>query len=147
VVRLQANHPRASLQQLRHRWEDVCLAPCNVAVDPGGSYRVGGASLRPTATFQVPRPSGDVLVTAHVKSRARRLIGIGLTAAGLGGIVLGSVAASSGTLPDTSDSTSGSSMMTADARPVGVAMIGVGVAALVIGIIVWAKSGSSFEVQ
>src|SRR6516225_3263943 len=39
VVTLQADNPAARLQILGQvRWTDVCRAPCNVPVNPGGSY-------------------------------------------------------------------------------------------------------------
>ena len=47
VVTLRADNPRARLQVMTQlKWQDVCLAPCNVPVHPGGTYRVGGGSIR-----------------------------------------------------------------------------------------------------
>jgi hypothetical protein len=79
-VRLQTNNSRARLQQeFQLRWRDICVAPCGAVVDPNGTYRIGGGTLRPTDPFRMPRPSGVVLVDAHLGSNVKRWVGVGLT--------------------------------------------------------------------
>ena len=83
IVTLRADNPRARLQVMTQlKWQDVCLAPCNVPVHPGGTYRVGGGSIRGSEEFTMPRPSGQVVIDAQVGSKVKRGIGIGLTVGG-----------------------------------------------------------------
>ena len=92
VVTIRSDHPRARLQvQGPLKWQDVCIAPCNVPVNPTGLYRIGGGSIRPSDGFNMPRPAGTVVVEAQTGSTVKHWVGIGLiiggaVAAGLGGI-------------------------------------------------------------
>ena len=87
---LRADSPRARLQVMTQlKWQDVCLAPCNVPVHPGGVYRVGGGSIRGSESFNMPRPSGPVVIDAQVGSKVKRGIGIGLTIGGVVSALLG----------------------------------------------------------
>ena len=134
VVTLRADNPRARLQVMTQlQWRDVCLAPCNVPVHPGGTYRVGGGSIRGSAEFTMPRPSGQVLIEAQVGSKVKRGIGIGL-------IVGGAIAAAVGGVfvlqaSDTSNDPYGyNSSNTHDQQVVGIAYLVIGVVLLAIGI-------------
>jgi len=83
TVQLVTNHPRARLQQqLQLRWTDVCSAPCGIPVNPAATYRVAGASLRPTDSFSMPRSAGTVLVDARMGSNVKHWVGVGLTIGG-----------------------------------------------------------------
>ena len=83
IVTLRADSPRARLQVQTHlKWQDVCLAPCNIPVNPAGAYRIGGGTIRASETFAMPRPSGQVLIDAQVGSKVKRGVGIGLTIGG-----------------------------------------------------------------
>jgi hypothetical protein len=82
VVTLRADNPRARLQQMRLRWEDVCVTPCGVPADPSGVYRVGGGTIRPSEDFRLPRPSGPVLIEAQTGSTIKHWVGFGLTIGG-----------------------------------------------------------------
>lgn len=99
LVTLRADNPRARLQVMGQlKWQDICVAPCNVQVHPAGSYRIGGGSIRASETFTMPRQSGPVLIEAEIGSKVKRGVGVGLTIGGAvsalaGGIYL--VAASS----------------------------------------------------
>ena len=101
IVTVRADNPRARLQVMGQlKWQDVCLAPCNMHVHPAGSYRIGGGTIRASETFNMPRQSGPVLIEAEVGSKVKRGVGIGLTIGGgvsalAGGIYL--AAASSAT--------------------------------------------------
>ena len=93
IVTLRADSPRARLQVMTQlKWQDVCVAPCNVPVHPGGTYRIGGGSVRGSEEFTMPRSSGQVVIDAQVGSKVKRGIGIGLTVGGavsalVGGLV------------------------------------------------------------
>jgi len=83
TVRLITDNARARLQrQFQLRWTDVCAAPCGIPVNPTGTYRVGGGSLRATDPFSMPRSSGGVLIQAKMGSNVKHWVGIGLTIAG-----------------------------------------------------------------
>jgi hypothetical protein len=91
IVTLRATSPKARLQLLGQqlRWQDVCAAPCNVPVNPAGTYRVGGGSIRASEGFQMPRSSGPVLIEARTGSKIKRWVGIGMMIAGIGAIGAG----------------------------------------------------------
>jgi hypothetical protein len=91
VVQIQSNNPKARLQTMRLTWHDVCVAPCNVPVDPKGTYRIGGGSIRPSAEFRMPRPAGTVLVRTETGSTAKHWVGVAMIIGGLGA-VLGGIA-------------------------------------------------------
>ena len=131
IVTLQADNPRARLQVMGHlKWQDVCLAPCNMHVHPAGSYRVGGGSIRASETFTMPRQSGPVLIEAEVGSKVKRGIGIGLTIGGAvsalaGGIyLLAANSASDSNFSNTRDAAQG----------IGIVYLVVGAVLLVIGL-------------
>jgi len=82
TVRLVTNNSRARLQQqFQLRWTDVCAAPCGIAVNPAGTYRLGGGSLRATNPFSLPRSSGTVFIDGKMGSNVKHWVGLGLTIA------------------------------------------------------------------
>jgi hypothetical protein len=92
VVTLQADNPAARLQILGQvRWTDVCRAPCNVPVNPGGSYRVGGGTIRGSEPFSMPRVSGGVLVNAQTGSTVKHWVGVGMILGGLADAAFGAL--------------------------------------------------------
>ena len=91
VVTLHADNPRARLQHKDVRWEDVCTMPCGYPVEADGLYRVGGGTIKPSPTFQMPRQEGNVLVEARVGSVVKYWIGAGLALGGLGSMALGGI--------------------------------------------------------
>src|SRR3982751_4929720 len=83
VVTLRADSRKARLQvQGPLNWQDVCVTPCNVAVNPAAIYRVGGGTIRGSDSFSMPRPSGQVVVDAQVGSTIKHWVGIGLLIGG-----------------------------------------------------------------
>jgi hypothetical protein len=131
IVTLRADSPRARLQvQTALKWQDVCLAPCNVSVHPAGAYRVGGGTIRASETFTMPRPSGQVLIDAQVGSKVKRGVGIGLT-------IGGGVAAAAGLiyLAAASDASNNDFTNTKDAlQVVGILYLVVGAVLMAVGI-------------
>lgn len=91
VVTLHADNPRARLQHKDVRWEDVCTMPCGHPVDSDGLFRVGGGTIKPSPTFQMPRQEGNVLVEARVGSVVKYWIGAGLALGGLASVALGGI--------------------------------------------------------
>jgi hypothetical protein len=91
VVTLHADNPRARLQHKALRWEDVCTTPCGHPVESDGLYRVGGGTIKPSPSFQIPRQEGNVLVEARVGSVVKYWIGAGLALGGLGTVALGGI--------------------------------------------------------
>jgi hypothetical protein len=131
IVTLRADSPRARLQmQTALKWQDVCLTPCNVPVNPAGVYRVGGGTIRGSETFAMPRPSGPVLIDAQVGSKVKRGVGIGLTIGGGVAAAAGAIylAAAAGASND--DFTNTKDALTA----VGVVYLVIGAVLLAVGI-------------
>jgi hypothetical protein len=131
IVTVRSDHPRARLQvQGPLKWQDVCVAPCNVPVNPQGLYRIGGGSIRPSEGFNMPRPAGQVVVEAQTGSTVKHWVGFGLT---IGGVV----AAVSGTLVYAnapSEDIYGSTTTRDSAHAVGIVYIVTGLILLAIGI-------------
>jgi hypothetical protein len=91
-VTLRSNSPRARLQiQTQLRWQDVCVTPCNVAVNPVGTYRVGGGSIRPSESFQLPRTSGQIVIDTQVGSNIKHWVGVGMIILGIADLVAGAI--------------------------------------------------------
>jgi len=85
VVIVRSDNPQARLQtQGELKWRDVCVAPCNVPVNPAGLYRIGGGTIRPSEPFNMPRPAGQVVVHAQAGSNVKHWVGVGLV---IGGVV------------------------------------------------------------
>jgi hypothetical protein len=132
TVILRSDHPRARLQvQGPLKWQDVCVAPCNVPVNPQGVYRVGGGSIRPSESFNMPRPAGQVVVDTQVGSTVKHWVGFGLTIGGIVSAVGGTLiyAAAPGVDPYT-----GSNAERDSAHVAGVVYIITGLILLAVGL-------------
>ncbi|MES1164313.1 MAG: hypothetical protein ABUR63_01035 [Verrucomicrobiota bacterium] len=145
IVTLQANHPRARLQQMQLKWQDVCSVPCGIAVDPNASYRVGGGTLRASDPFRLPRPSGPVLVDADVGSNVKHWVGLGL---GIGGIVSASLGLLLlATLSDTNNQGLSGTTARDVSKAYGITYLIVGGILMAIGIPMWAGSNTSVQIR
>ena len=92
-VFLRIDRPAARLQQQTMLgWRDICAPPCGAVVDPSALYRVAGRGAMTSASFELPRASGDVYVDGHVATRGRRLVGFWLIIAGAITGVFGAIA-------------------------------------------------------
>jgi hypothetical protein len=89
VVRMTSDSESARLQIMQFKWRDVCRAPCEVPVDPRGIYRIGGGTVRPSPSFQMPRENGVVYVDTQVGSTVRHWVGFGLTIGGCVSLAVG----------------------------------------------------------
>jgi hypothetical protein len=147
IVFIRADHPRATLQvQTQLYWQDVCVTPCGVPVDPKALYRVGGRQFVPSDTFNMPRPSGQVTIEARMGSRVRSIVGTALTLGGLGAGALGGVfllAASE----QHNDSYGEPSPAKFFFTFYGVVLAIAGTVVALVGIPLWATSGTSATVE
>lgn len=149
-VTLQSDNPSGRLQQFTPlRWQDVCLAPCGVTVDPAGTYRVGGGGVIVSESFTLPRASGEVTIDASVGSKGAHWAGLGL-------MIGGGVAAVYGALYlimadlfsdiDANNMTSASTDFGDTVRNIGLLALGLGLVLEVTGIVLFSK-GTSVQVR
>jgi hypothetical protein len=134
-VTLRADSPKARLQMMGQqlRWQDICVTPCRVAVNPTGEYRVAGNTIRPSDTFNMPRPSGQVLIEAQVGSTVKHWVGIALIIGGVLDAGFGAIYyAGASDLANSNSNTTG--MTTGYFQAVGIVGIVTGVILLAIGI-------------
>jgi hypothetical protein len=143
VVTLRADNPRARLQVMGPlKWQDVCIAPCNVPVNPAGLYRVGGGSIRPSSEFNMPR-SAHVTIDTQVGSTVKHWVGLGLMLGGAGlGLAGGLYYASASDVSNSYGSTTNEDAV----KAVGIVYLIAGVILLAVGIPLFASS-TSVDVQ
>jgi hypothetical protein len=91
VVRLTTDNRAARLQVMTMKWTNVCTAPCDLAVDPNGIYRIGGGTVRPSEEFRMPRPQGTVLIDTQAGSTVKHWVGFGMILGGLGAVAGGAL--------------------------------------------------------
>ena len=144
-VTLRADHPRARLQVMGpFKWQDVCLTPCRTQVPPGGLYRVGGGTLRPSDSFNLPR-SGPVVIDAQMGSTVKHWVGFGLVLGGIGAALGGGLLyADASNAPDIGTGSGATYRETQQAQ--GIVFIVVGIILLAVGIPM-AASSTSVEVH
>jgi len=146
-VTLRANSPKARLQMMGQQlqWRDICVTPCRVAVNPTGVFRVGGNTIRPSDSFNMPRPSGQVVIDAEVGSTVKHWVGIALIIGGVLDAGFGALYYSSA--DSLANSTSNAAGMTKEYfQTVGIVGIVTGVILLAIGIPL-SLSSTSVEVR
>lgn len=146
-VTLRANSPKARLQMMGQQlqWRDICVAPCRVAVNPTGVFRVGGNTIRPSDSFNMPRPSGQVVIDAEVGSTVKHWVGIALIIGGVLDAGFGTLYyAAADDLATSSSNTTG--MTKGSFQAVGIVGIVTGVILLAIGIPL-SLSSTSVEVR
>jgi hypothetical protein len=140
-VILQVDNPNGRLQQhTQLRWRDICIAPCNVTLDPRGLYRIGGGTSLASDPFSLPRASGDVYIDAQVGSKVKHWVGLGLMIGGL-------VAAGYGLFFwEIFNSASGSDSASQDARNfgrnIGITFVSIGGVLEIVGMTMFFSSTS-----
>jgi len=141
VVRITSTNPAARLQTMRLKWQDVCTTPCGVAVDPRGTYRIGGGSIRPSEEFRMPRPSGNVLITTETGSTVKHWVGFGM-------VLGGAVAAASGAAlyAIANDNSNLTSTQRDSDKAIGITYLVVGAIVAIVGI-PFAASSTSVDVR
>jgi hypothetical protein len=159
TVELQANDGRATIERrvgttslsglpladtsfsaVGH-WEESCIAPCEVKLDPHYSYRVAGDGLTPTRSFALPRDKDRVRLSAEMGSSTGRLGGIVLTGLGVGSAVLGGAALIASPILESQDV--GSKGFRSAVAVGGVIFLAAGVLEMGMGMYLWATNGSS----
>jgi hypothetical protein len=115
------------------QWEPVCVAPCELHLDPNGIYRVGGGDVGPSSPFVLPRGIDPLRLHIHAGSSFLHDGGIVLTVLGVAAIVGGVLTVG---------------VSTAESDPAaalrgGVAFFGPGLASVLIGTTLWLMNGSS----
>jgi hypothetical protein len=73
-------------------WTPECTAPCEMRLDPKYTYRVAGDGLVPSDSFVLPHEAGPIVMDAKMGSALGRWGGLGLSATGAGGMILGAAA-------------------------------------------------------
>ena len=146
-VLLQVDNPNARLQQHGPlKWQDVCVAPCAMTVDPGGLYRVGGGTSIASAPFSLPRPSGDIHVDAHVGSKVKHWTGLGLMIGGGVAALYGLLYWQMSSAFRDYESSNGMTSFSDSVRNIGLTAIGVGVVLEIVGIVMF-SDGTSVAVR
>jgi hypothetical protein len=126
-------------------WQEVCVAPCQVRLDPNSSYRVSGDGLVPSGTFMLPRNEDRVRVDARMGSSPARVGGMLLTAGGIGSLALGGLALLA--TPILASEDVGSEGFRTGVLAGGIGAVSVGAIALTTGLFLWLSNGSSAHPQ
>ena len=115
----------------------VCLAPCNLRLDPARQYQIAGEGVAASNVFDVTSPTGRVDIDVKAGSAGRLALGQALTYGGAGLLLAGpiSIAANGAFMPPAL----GSDMTV---LWIGVGMTIVGAVALAIGIPLWVTSAT-----
>jgi hypothetical protein len=122
-------------------WQEVCVAPCQVRLDPNASYRVSGEGLVPSNSFTLPRNEDHVRVDAKMGSSPGRVGGMLLTATGIASLALGGLAL--GASPILASEDVGSEGFRTGVLAGGIGAVSIGAIALTTGIFLWLSNGSS----
>jgi hypothetical protein len=143
---MHTNSSRARLQQqLQLTWTDVCAAPCGRTVDPNGTYRLGGGSLRPTDPFRMPRADGLVRISGNMGSNVKHWVGLAL---GIGGLLDAAVGALSVAYAQNATGEISAGLSKKEYYTfTGILGIATGAVLLGVGTYMFASSSSSAEIQ
>jgi hypothetical protein len=122
-------------------WEESCVAPCELKLDPHYSYRVAGDGLTPTRSFALPRDKDRVRLSAEMGSSSGRLAGVVLTSIGAGTAFLGGAALIASPILESQDV--GSKGFRSIVLAGGAIFLAAGVLEMGMGLYLWATNGSS----
>ena len=124
-------------------WEQSCVAPCQLKLDPRFSYRVSGDGLVPTDSFTLPQGRDRVRLDARMGSSTGRLAGIFLTRAGAVGATMGGIALGISPILESEDV--GSKGFRTFMVAGGATFLAVGLVSVAIGLYLWTSNGSSVQ--
>jgi hypothetical protein len=147
VIVLEADDPHAMLERrpvtLERTWEQTCLMPCEVAVDPKYAYRIAGDGLVPSDTFLLPSGKDAVKIDAKMGSSRARMGGILLVGAGALGMLVGAggLVAS----PALERDQSGSAGFRSAVRDGGYVALGAGAIAVAAGLYLWLTNATTVK--
>jgi len=122
-------------------WEEACVAPCDLKLDPHYSYRVSGDGLTPTGSFALPRDKDHVRLSAEMGSSRGRLAGVVLSWMGAGTAFLGGAALIASPILESQDV--GSKGFRSVVLAGGVIFLAMGVLEMGTGLYLWSTNGSS----
>jgi hypothetical protein len=122
-------------------WEEECIAPCEVKLDPHHSYRVAGDGLTPTRSFALPRDKDSVRLSAEMGSSMARFAGLALSAIGAGTTFLGGAALVASPILESQDV--GSKGFRSAVLAGGAIFLAAGVLEMGMGLYLWATNGST----
>jgi hypothetical protein len=156
TVVLRANTPRATLERRDSiatyagvpikdaaifglaTWSPACTAPCEAALDPKYTYRIGGDGLVPSDSFVLPHDGSKLVMDAKMGSAAERVSGLGLSVMGAGGLVLGATALAISPILAADDV--GSSTARAAVLGSGIAVTALSATVFGVGLYLWSHS-------
>lgn len=127
------------------QWEQQCVAPCSVQLDPRYTYRVSGDGLVPTDGFAIPRSGDKVRVDATMGSSTGRVVGAASTVGGAGLMALGTLALILTPIFESNDV--GSDGFRTGLAVGGVSALSVGALAVGAGLYLWFANGSHARTQ
>ena len=138
-------------------WQTVCRVPCDAPIDPRGTFRIGGLDVTPSSAFTMPSKTTAVAIDVHAGSSTQRTAGVVTGSLGLGAMLLGTgfLVAGSNMEPPTSgplagpffaESNAEQASRAAGLRTAGWTTLAVGVVSLVVGIALYASSGTTVDV-
>ncbi len=122
-------------------WQQACVAPCQIQLDPHFTYRVAGDGLVPSSSFALPRSGDHVRVDAKMGSQTGRLLGIGLTGIGALGVAAGGLALGASPILESQDV--GSKGFRTAVLAGGVTVLAAGIVTGITGLYLWLSNGSS----
>jgi hypothetical protein len=122
-------------------WEEACVAPCDLKLDPHFSYRVSGDGLTPTRSFALPRDRDRVRLSAEMGSSSGRLAGVVLTWMGAGTAFLGGTALVASPILESQDV--GSKGFRTVVLAGGAIFLAAGLLEMGMGLYLWATNASS----
>ena len=115
------------------QWEPVCVAPCQLHLDPNAVYRIGDGGVAPSSAFTLPRDQGSLRLHVHAGSSLLHDGGIVLTVAGVLSVIAGVAVVGASTVETDPKA----------ALRAGVAFFVPGLAAVLVGAGLWLANGSS----
>lgn len=144
TVTFTASSERAFLQrEVDDTWVDVCRAPCSAVVDYGGRYHVDGPGL--STSRELLFSPGASRAHADTGSLGLRVGGIVTTATG-GAVALFGVMITGLSSLSTCETSARCNADASATRLAGQAMLGVGAAAIVAGIVMIASGRTTVDV-
>jgi hypothetical protein len=111
-------------------WEPVCVAPCNIKVDPNSHFRISGERVAPSKNFSLPRDRSALTLNVSTGSVLAYDAGVGLTTVGAVLVAVGGFALFYSTTVNSSDTAS-------SLRTASFALGGAGLITGAVGIPLW----------
>jgi hypothetical protein len=128
----------------RRHWDNVCSAPCDQFVSARYTYRIGGPGIRNSGPFGLTAPDGS-RETLTVDEASKPSFVLGIVGVSLGSVVMsvGLVVVLLNAAVDATDSAFNSTPDNGNGEAIGWTVAGVGLAALVGGIVLIATNARS----